>query len=392
MAIRNLNERYPELGRIRLGDRELMPSKKERPRKLTQLRFTSNDEVALKALASQHGGDVKPWEKGEQTFELYTETALVPVMLPPDPLGDTPIYERWGSGGVQRRCDGERCLIPRNTDDGGEMVEVDCVCLSEGLIPGDNKEPKACKVTIRLRLVLPDVPGLGVWLCTSHSWIGALELPGQVALLDSLRSRGQLIPAEFGIEQRTVKKPWESFTREFIVPVIRVRQSLTQITAGQITPPALAARPVAIAAPEPKAIDPTPPPRRSKADSAELVREMAALSDNQRKTVSDDWRAAGLPPMKDPLTAEQIAEGLALVAKIKAVLDPERPFDPPSTTDQLPLEKRLERLTGRSRAIYRGAAAKRDLPIDGALTADQETEAHRMLDELDATGKIADPA
>ena len=243
MAIKNLGDRarFPELGRIRLGDRELVETKGgkkvERPKKGDTLRFTSNDETALKAIASQHGGEVEPWEKGEQAWQLTSETQWIEALLPPDPLADTPIYERWGSGGVQRRCDGERCLVPVGDNTGGHLEEADCACLAEGLIPGDAKDTKACKVTLRIRLVLPYVPGLGVWLCTSHSWLGALELPGQVAVIDAMRERGQLIAVRFGIEHRSVKKPWESYTREFIVPSVRVDHSLAQLqSAGALMP------------------------------------------------------------------------------------------------------------------------------------------------------------
>lgn len=230
--IRNLPSRYPEIGRIRLGEKEVTDEGKERPKKGTNLRFTSNDEVALKALASQHGGDVVAWEKGEQTYQLVTESPFVPVLLPPDPVDTT--YERWGSGGCQRRCDGERVVVPVTNDEGGYLEERDCMCIAEGLIPGERG--KACSVTVRVRLVLPDVPGIGMWLCTSHSIYAAMELPGQAALLEAMRSRGALIPAEFGIEQRREKKPWERYAREFIVPVLRIRASLAELAGGrQIT-------------------------------------------------------------------------------------------------------------------------------------------------------------
>ncbi len=140
---------------------------------------------------------------------------------------------------------------------------------------------------------------------------------------------------------------------------------------------------------------PDVPPLAAAEERTSLVNTIAALNDSQRKALVDLWKEAGLPAisMAGKFTIDDIAKATGFIEQVKATaLDPERPFDPPSTTDQLPLEKRLERLTGRSRAIYRGAAAKRDLPIDGALTAEQEAEAHRMLDELDSTGKIADPA
>ncbi len=161
-----------------------------------------------------------------------------------------------------------------------------------------------------------------------------------------------------------------------------------------IDTPALAAESTVSTEPFPGA-PPDVPPLAAAEERTALVNTISALSDEQRKALVDLWKEAGLPAisMAGKFTIDDVAKATGFIEQVKATaLDPERPFDPPSTTDQLPLEKRLERLTGRARAIYRGAAAKRDLPIDGALTADQEIEAHRMLDELDSTGKIADPA
>jgi hypothetical protein len=231
VRIRSLPARYPELGRIRLGSK----GPKGEPRKGKFLRFSSDDEVVLKALADQLGGEVMPWEddKAEQAWHLTTESASIPILLPPDPIDTT--YEKWGSGGIAKRCDGERCLMPMQSPDGGHMVERDCACLAEGLVPGDRDDQKegACQVTVRLRLIIPSVPGLGAWLCTSHSIYAAMELPGQIELLQAMSGRGRLVPADFAIEPRTEKKPWEKYKRDYIVPVLRVRASLAQLASGE---------------------------------------------------------------------------------------------------------------------------------------------------------------
>lgn len=233
MSVRivSLPSRYPELGRIRLGSK----GPKGEPRKGKTLRFSSDDDVVLLALADQLGGEVKPWldDKAEQAFHLTTESASVPVLLPPDPIDTT--YEKWGSGGIAKRCDGEMCLQPFQSPDGGHMVESPCACIAAGLVPGDRDDQKkgACQVTVRLRLIIPSVPGLGAWLCTSHSIYAAMELPGQVELLQAMSGRGRLVPADFAIEPRTEKKPWEKYKRDYIVPVLRVRASLAQLMSGQ---------------------------------------------------------------------------------------------------------------------------------------------------------------
>lgn len=231
VRIVSLPARYPELGRIRLGSK----GPKGEPRKGKFLRFSSDDDVVLLALADQLGGEVKPWtdDKAEQAFHLTSESASVPVLLPADPIDTT--YEKWGSGGIAKRCDGEMCLQPMQAPDGGHMYESPCACLAAGLVPGDRDDQKkgACQVTVRLRLIIPSVPGLGAWMCTSHSVYAAMELPGQIELLQAMSGRGRLVPADFAIEPRTEKKPWEKYKRDYIVPVLRVRASLAQLMSGE---------------------------------------------------------------------------------------------------------------------------------------------------------------
>lgn len=336
--IRDLPSRYPEIGRVRLGEKETTTVKGgrtiERPVKGETLRFTSNDRLPLEALSSQLGGEVSAWPDGEQAWQLTSESDSVAVYLPPDPI-DT-AYERWGAGGIQRRCDGERCLTPVADNEGGHMEESACLCISEGSRPGDRTDVKhrgACQVTVRLRLVLPDVPGLGVWICTSHSWYAALELPGQLGLLQSVSGAG-LILAEFAIEARTEKKPWEKFERDYIVPVLRVRASLKQLAARQqelgtghggdaLEAPAL---PTSVEGPSSSSLGTTD---GSDAASAEAEHRHACTrlagamtripSGLWRQQWAAGWRKAKLPHSPHDLTPEQLEPARRLVRKYIAL-------------------------------------------------------------------------
>lgn len=244
--IKTLPTRYPEIGRLRLGEKD-----GNRPKKLTTWRATSNDELTLRALATIYGGNVEEWKDGEQTYQVTTESDTLEVLLPADPVFTA--FEAWTAGGCQRRCDGERCTVPVEGPDGGHLEEQDCVCLDRGWTPGDHKDVKAgaCTVNVRLKVVIPAVPGLGIWSMTSHSIYAAMELPSQVELLASMAQRGSVIPAVLAIEQRSEKKPWEKYRRDFIVPVLRVHASLSQLQelAAVDAPaarPALAPAPVVV--------------------------------------------------------------------------------------------------------------------------------------------------
>lgn len=252
--IRDLPQRAPELGRLRLGDKEEATNKKgeryERPKKLDTWRITSADEYVVRAAAAMFGGDVEPWESpndGPQ-FEVITEASTIEVLIPPEPVDSA--YETWGKGGRQRRCDGFDCTVLRETGRNEknqpvmEMIDTQCICKSKGLVPGNGEDVKkgACDMVLRLRVVIPGMPGLGVFLLSTGSYYAVTQIPAQVQLLSALSDRGALVPAELCVVFHREKKSWEPYAREFYVPELRVRRSMTQLAelAGVDGPAALA--------------------------------------------------------------------------------------------------------------------------------------------------------
>lgn len=241
--IANLPARAPEIGRLRAGwkDPDKPPNQQMQP--LRNWRCTSPDETAIRAVASIYGGEVRPWAERPTEFEVFTESDSFDVLLPTDALFTA--YERWGKGGNQRRCDGEKCVVPVETPDGGELKEVDCICEAQQIVPGEHKD--ACSVTVRLKVVLPNVPGFGIWLHTSGSIFAAMELPAQVDMIAAATGAlpGTLIPCDLALDFREPpKKPWEKFQRRFSVPVLRVKESIARLQAQLETGP-LGHRPAA---------------------------------------------------------------------------------------------------------------------------------------------------
>jgi hypothetical protein len=222
--IANLRAKYPELGRLRSGKKTDNP---RRPMEaLEQWRFTSSDETRIKAIASIYGGTPQPWKDHPGEFEVFSESDILDVQIPGDAIFTA--YEMWGSGGNQRRCDGEMCTVPVTTPDGGHLDSVPCICDKDGLIPGEDK--KACSVTVRLKVVLPRVPGIGVWMLTSGSIYAAMELPAQIDLIDSLRQRaGVLIPCRLELQYREEKRAYEKYARKYRVPTLHVDSSVQRI-------------------------------------------------------------------------------------------------------------------------------------------------------------------
>ena len=200
-----LQRRMVEAGRIRAGEK----GAKGEPRKLDKWRLTSKDEVRLHAAAKLWGGESRPWEGHAGEFELYTDTASLPIMLLPGQVPTT-WYELWSKGGCQRRCDGVHEVIS------------DSVCLC-----GEERE---CKPYTRLSVLLPDLPGIGSWLLSSTGWNAAAELAGAADLLQRATAQGVLIPARLRLEQRTQVTGGQ--TRRFAVPVIDIDTSFRELLGG----------------------------------------------------------------------------------------------------------------------------------------------------------------
>lgn len=218
VPIAQLGRRMPTAGRLRAGKK----AKSGAPQKLDTWRATSHDREAVEQIAAIYGGTVTEWSDPKVAagqYEVVTDAREVRIVLPPDPLGDTPIYELWSGGGCQRRCDGVTCATTVQGPDGGEPGEVDCICAHKGAL--------ACVVKTRLSVVLPDVKFAGIWRIDTNSEHAARELPGMVEMIATLIGAGQLPYAHLALEQR--QKPG----KRFAVPVLRLPTTLEGLVAGR---------------------------------------------------------------------------------------------------------------------------------------------------------------
>lgn len=220
VPIRNLTQRPVELGRIRIGVKSGKAMKS-----LDTFRFTSSDSTALEQVAAHYGGTVQPWsddKAAEGQYEVITDAPEIRIALPADPLGGTPRYELYGGGGRERWCDGEKCEVWEKGPDGPEPTEVPCKCVAAGEM--------ACKPTVHLSVILPDVRGIGVWRLTTHSWNAAQEMPAMVAMIDSLQTEG-IQRAVLRIERKRSVQAGQ--TRKFPVPTLGLDASIEQLMAGE---------------------------------------------------------------------------------------------------------------------------------------------------------------
>ena len=232
VPIRQLDRRLPELGRIKDG---VKVAGKGQPKAIDTLRFTSQDPVALGQVAAALGGEVVPYSdpKSTDTHELITPVAECPVILPPDPLGGTPMYELYSGGGRERWCDGITCEQWRKGPDGPEPYEVACPCAEAGEL--------SCRPTVHLSVILPFTRLGGTWRWTTHSYNAAVELPGMVEAIQAMQAKG-LTRGVLRVDSRTQRLA--GVTRNFKVPVLGVDATADELASGQATLGAGSASPV----------------------------------------------------------------------------------------------------------------------------------------------------
>ena len=252
VPISQLQRRLPEMGRLKDG---VKVAGKGQPTAIDTLRFTSQDPKALEQVAAYLGGEVVPYKdpKSTDTHELITPATETPVILPPDPLGGTPMYEMYTGGGRERWCDGVTCEMWRKGPDGPEPYEKACLCAEAGEL--------TCKPTVHLSVILPYTRLGGTWRWTTHSYNAAVELPGMVEAIQGLQAKG-LTRGVLRVDSRT--QTIAGVTRHFKVPVLGVDATADELAAGQATFGAIGSgTPVAIAPPAVAQIEAggTPTPR-----------------------------------------------------------------------------------------------------------------------------------
>lgn len=216
MAIVDVQRRLAEVGRIRIGQQVEASNGKQRPSKLDTLRLTSADKRRIEQAAELYGGEVEAWEAPSgQQWQVVTETADVPVVVPPTDMCFSQFYELWSRGGCQRRCDG----VIEQLSDGP------CKC---------DPDQRECSPHTRLSVMLRDLPGLGLWRLDTQGYYAMNELAGAVELIHMAAGKGALLPARLRVEQRQVVRPGERGpeTRNFPVPVIDVEMTAAELVAG----------------------------------------------------------------------------------------------------------------------------------------------------------------
>lgn len=211
-----IQRRLTELGRIRMGEK----GQRGEPTQRNTWRITSAAQRLLEQVAEVYGGTVRPWTGApdEGYFELATTSHELDILIPPTLASYSQALELWSGGGCVRRCDGVT----------EKLSGKPCMC---------NPDRRECQITTRVSVMLPKVPGLGVWRLDTKGWNAAATLPTTLETLGAL-APGQWVPAVLRIQKQSSKKivNGRSQTRRFVVPVIDiVSGTIGQALQGELS-------------------------------------------------------------------------------------------------------------------------------------------------------------
>jgi recombination directionality factor gp3-like protein len=310
-SIRDMQARMVELGRIRLGIFNPNKGNRGAPDKLNRFRLTSDDERLIRMAAKLYGGEPEQWtpQRSRRTeWQVITEVNEIPVQIPRQRI--EPWMEAWKPNMCVRRCDGE---WDRQQDEA-------CVCNG----PNPPGQMELCKPTVRVNLVLPELPGFGVWRLESHGEYACAELS---ALAPYVADVSMDVPAMLRLREETrrymdpVKEKPVNTT--FYVPWL----SITAATPAQLAAGggvlASALRPALAASVERQAIEAGPATERemverepdNEPDEAPALARAAARRDEPKPNMEIDdterYRILAAIEAADLTKLEQIRSALA---------------------------------------------------------------------------------
>jgi len=232
--ILNRQRQLAEQGRLRLGYTTEATTKNgktiNRPVASATWIITSHSQDHVEAAAALWGGQVEHWQpmgNGAQQWRVITTAHTIDAILPPgEPLMQA--YELWSKGGCQRRCDGVT----------EQFTGAPCICMAQF---GDQWHEQAkgtvCDTKSRLKVILPDMPGMGAWRVETGSYYAADEMAGMVDVIrgamanmmgSAVHAYPLLVPVRLRIEPRTRIAGGQ--TKQFVVPVLELRG----VTAGEL--------------------------------------------------------------------------------------------------------------------------------------------------------------
>jgi hypothetical protein len=327
MAVLDIQRRGQQIGRIRIGQQvstgrqDKDGNDKTRPVRLDTFRFTTGSRMSAEAIAELYGGEIREWE-GE--WEVITRKSEIGVTVPPRDEVISQWYEMWNKGGCLRRCDSQReqisdgpCQCP-HAEDPGNAAECEAAAKKRAALASLNP-PQACKLVTRISVMIPDLPGLGVFRLDTGSYYAAVEIGDSAQLMQAARDRGVFLPAILRIEHR--QRVAGGQTKKFPVPVLEVLTTFRDLATGAIERGGIAAQLPPAPGEARRAITAPVPPQAVPKQAGAHARppgirpgtpEWDALSPPERaQRIADQAAKVRTPADIDALLAQAGADGVA---------------------------------------------------------------------------------
>lgn len=381
MPLLDIQRRGQQIGRLRIGEQVSTGKKdkdgndKMRPSRLNTFRFTTQSRPTAEAIAELYGGEIRDWN-GE--LEVITKHNSIGVTVPPRDQVVSQWYELWSAGGCQRRCDSQHeqisngpCLCP-HAENPSDPDEVAAAALRRADMSRANP-PQACKLVTRISVMIPDLPGLGVFRLDSGSYYAAVEIGDSAALMQMARDKGVFLPAVLRIEQR--KRVAGGQTKKYPVPVLEVLATFRDLATGALgaggmaaqLPPAPGEQRRALTAGTTPAASPAPavPSQRPAPQPDRFAAVLSAIRGAEIAVAAQRIANA----VTDATTPEQM-KALAALAEDLGVLD-----DAVCTDDDKDIHEILRAFWRARWDELRGAAVQaRTAPAENVQDAFPETE------------------
>jgi hypothetical protein len=323
MPLLDIQRRGQQIGRLRIGQLVQAKDGKMRPGRLDTFRFTTRSRHSADAIAELYGGTVQDWNN---QFEVITKHDAIGVTIPPRDQIVSQWYEMWNKGGCLRRCDsrieqlsGGPCLCP-HADDPEDYDQVEAAAKERAHLAKLNP-PRACKTQTRISVMIPDLPGLGVFRLDTGSYYAAVEIGDAAAVMQAARDRDIYLPAVLRIDPR--ERIAEGKTKKYPVPVLEVLATLRQIVSGALVSAGIAAQlPPAPAGQQRALTSGTPAAPAAPAAKPETAKPLTA------QQIADRALAATTADEIDALARQANANGQNedLVSTAEDVYEELRPF------------------------------------------------------------------
>lgn len=239
MSVLDIQRRGQQIGRLRIGEQVAVikdgrDTGKTRPARRDTFRLTTGSRHLAEAAAGHFGSEAKPWN-GQ--WDVDTKVSELPVMVPPRDAVISQHYEMWTAGGAARRCNsqfeqisGGPCLCP-HAGDPDDAEEVARAALRRADMARKNP-PQACHLITRVNVMVPDLPGLGVFRLDTSSYYAAVEIGDAARLMQAARDQGVFLSAVLRIDQR--QRVANGQTKKYPVPVLEITSTFRQIVSGEL--------------------------------------------------------------------------------------------------------------------------------------------------------------